>query len=149
MSTWWAGARAVKFGLAAVLAAAALVAAGPANAGGSSINGVQRMSRSATLINCGYLTCSVYLSKSQTRWAKYNIDKLGGGYGALAANCGLIASMSGPAAPVVGIACGAAMAVEGGFLLSAIEHAGGDGGCLRIRTPVWWFYDDHSGYCRP
>ena len=105
-----------------------------------------------TVVNCGIVTCSVYLSRSQTRAANYNISLYGGGIAALAIACTLIAVMAGPAALFVEFACVAGMAVEGTFLLSAIAHAAGENGCLRIRYSAAGglaaaFYDDHSTFC--
>ena len=105
-----------------------------------------------TVVNCGIVTCSVYLSRSQTLWANHNISLFGGGTAALAIACTLIAVMTGPAAPFVEFACVAGIAIEGAFLLSAIAHAAGDNGCLRIRYSAAGglaaaFYDDHSTYC--
>ena len=105
-----------------------------------------------TVVNCGIVTCSVYLSRSQTRAANYDIALYGGGLAALAAACSPIAAMTGPAAGFVEFACLADIAIEGAFLYTAITHAAGDNGCLRIRYSAAGglaaaFYDDHSTYC--
>jgi hypothetical protein len=105
-----------------------------------------------TVVDCGIVTCSMYLSRPQTIWANYNISLFGGGIAALAMACTAIAAMTGPAAPFVEFACVAGIAVEGTFLLNTIIRTAGDNGCLRIRTSVAGglaaaFYDDHSTYC--
>lgn len=99
--------------------------------------------------NCGIITCSLYLSRAETRQANYDILAWGGGIGGLAAACGALAVITGPAGVVVGAPCGALILVEGGFLLNAISHAAGDGGCLRVRWGALptAYYDDHSSYC--
>jgi hypothetical protein len=100
-------------------------------------------------VNCGIITCSLYLSRSETRTANYDIALYGGGIAGLAAACGLLTLITGPAGVVVGVACGVAIAVDGAFLLNAITHAAADNGCLRIRWGALptAFYDDHSSYC--
>lgn len=105
--------------------------------------------RSNLEANCGYITCSVYLSQRQTRTANYDISLYGGGIAGLAAACGIIGAMSGPAVPYVVAACGVTIAVEGALFLNAVTHAASDNGCLRIRYGALptWFYDDHSQYC--
>ena len=105
-----------------------------------------------TLVDCGIVTCSVYLSRAQTRAAKHDIDLYNGGIGALAIACAAIAAMTGPAANFVAAACGVDIVIEGAFLLNAINHAADDNGCLRIRYSAAGgllaaFYDDHSTYC--
>jgi hypothetical protein len=103
-----------------------------------------------TVRNCGVATCSVYLSRAQTRSMNTNIYAYGGGIAGLAASCGLLATFTGPAAPYVVVACAAEISIYGGFLLNAVSRAAGDNGCLRIRygaLPLA-FYDDHSSYCR-
>lgn len=102
-----------------------------------------------TVVDCGYVTCSVYLSRAQTQWAQYNVNALGGGLIGLGAACATISTMSGPAAPFVAIACGAEVATLGVFLSNALSHAAGDNGCLRIRYGVLptAFYDDHGSFC--
>jgi hypothetical protein len=103
-----------------------------------------------TVVDCGIVTCSVYLSRAQTRSANNNINALGGGIAGLAAACGAISLMGGPAAPVIAVACGVEIAVMGGFLLNAISNAARTNGCLRIRYGALptAFYNDHSSFCR-
>lgn len=102
----------------------------------------------STVKHCGWVTCSVYLSKSQTWRLQYNVNLLGGGIGGLAASCGLLSIMTGPAVPFVVTGCAAFVAIYGGFLLNALSRAAASNGCLRIRWPVYAFYNDHSSYCR-
>jgi len=105
------------------------------------------LARPNTVYDCGWVTCSVYLSRAQTRWLNYNIALAGGGIAGLAAFCGLIALVSNVAAIFVGVGCAAVVAIYGGFIINAITHAAADNGCFRIRYPAWAFYDDHSGFC--
>ena len=100
-----------------------------------------------TVYDCGWVTCSVYLSRAQTRWLNYNIALAGGGIAGLVAFCGLMALVSNVAAVFVGVGCAAIVAIYGGFIINAITHAAADNGCFRIRYPTWAFYDDHSVFC--
>lgn len=76
-------------------------------------------------------------------------ELLGGGVLGLAAACGIIATMGGPAAPFIAIACGVEIGILGQFMANALEHAASSNGCLRIRYGVLptAFYSDHSGFC--
>jgi hypothetical protein len=111
-----------------------------------------RPTTAKTVINCGWVTCSLYLSRAQTRQLNTNIILAGGGFAGLATSCGLFALMSGPAAVITTVACGVEITVYGAFMLNAVSRAAGNNGCLRVRyvpgpTPTLVFYDDHSGYC--
>ena len=108
--------------------------------------------RAGYVQTCGFTTCSVYLSRSDTNWLNWNIYWAGGGVAGLAASCGLLSAMTGPAVGVVIAACAAGIAVYGGAMLNAIYHAANDNGCLRVRyypnlPGIYAFYDDHSRYC--
>lgn len=107
----------------------------------------QARARPQTLTSCGWVTCSLYLSRAQTRWLNYNIALAGGGVTGLGAFCGLMALVSNVAAVFVGVGCVAVVAVYGGFIVNAITHAAADNGCFRIRYPALAFYDDHSSFC--
>lgn len=101
--------------------------------------------------NCGFLSCSIYFSRSETKQINNDIALAGGGIGGLAAACTLLALFPPPAGVILAAVCAAGVALEGAFFLNALTHAAGDNGCLRIRygidaTPPS-FYDDHSGYC--
>ena len=102
-----------------------------------------------SVTDCGWVSCSLYLSRAQTRWLNYNIALAGGALASGAAFCGLAALISGLAAVFVGIGCAVFWAVYGAFLWNAVTHAAGDNGCLRIRYGAlgFAFYDDHSGFC--
>ena len=105
---------------------------------------------SGETINCGDITCSLYLTRAQTKELNYNIDQAGGGIDGLAASCGLFALMGGPAGIIVATGCGSEILVYRGFFLHAVSHAAGTNGCLRVRyVPggLLAFYDDHSRYC--
>ena len=104
-----------------------------------------------TVINCGWVTCSEYLSRAQTGQLNTNIILAGGGFGGLAVSCGLFTLMSGPAAVIVAVACGVSITIYGAFMLNAVARAAGNHGCLRVRYgggAALFFYDDHSSYCR-
>jgi hypothetical protein len=105
------------------------------------------LARPNTVYDCGWVTCSLYLSRSQTRWLNYNIAVAGGGFAGLGAFCGLMALISNVGAVFVGVGCAAAVAIYGGFILNAITHAAADNGCFRVRYPGLAFYDDHSSFC--
>jgi hypothetical protein len=101
-----------------------------------------------SVINCGIITCSVYLSRAQTKSLQNNVNAYGGGLVGLAASCGLFALMTGPAAVYVTVACAALIGVYGGFMLNALSHAASSHYCLRVRYPIpLAFYSDNSGYC--
>lgn len=98
-------------------------------------------------LTCGWVTCSVYLTHWDT-WKMQNaIQAWGGGWTGMTAACGLLALLTAPAAVFTTAGCIAVMAIYGGIAANAIAHAAADGGCLRIRFPIWGFYNDHSGYC--
>lgn len=102
-----------------------------------------------SVTNCGWVSCSFYLSRAQTKSLNYNIAVAGGFYAGAGAFCAAAALISGIGAVFVGIGCAALWAIYGGFLWNALTHAAADNGCLRIRYGVlgFAFYDDHSGYC--
>jgi len=102
--------------------------------------------------DCGWVTCSYYFTRSQTRKANTNINLVGGGINGLAASCAFIAAMGGPAAPIVAAACGVSIVAYGSFLLDAIQRAAASNKCLRVRWLVvgggYSFYADGSKYCK-
>jgi hypothetical protein len=111
---------------------------------------------SATMPNtvgtCGWVTCSVYLSRAQTKAINQDIVLSGGGVGGLVAACGALAAVAPPISLLVSAACTVDVSYYGWFMLNAINRAAGDNGCLRIRyvpNHIWAmaFYDDHSNYC--
>ena len=99
------------------------------------------------ILNCGWITCSIYYSRSTTKQLNKNILLDGGGLGALALQCSW-AAFAGPIGVAAGIACGTVVVLGGSFLLNAISRAAGSDYCLRIRFPIpLAFYSDNSGYC--
>ena len=126
-----------------------VVASGPGwtLVGSGSLTARLSLAHPNTVYTCGWVTCSVYLSRAQTGWLNYNIALAGGGIAGLAAFCGLMALVSNVGAVFVGIGCAAIVAIYGGFIINAITHAAADNGCFRIRYPAWAFYDDHSSFC--
>jgi hypothetical protein len=108
-----------------------------------------------TKVTCGYVSCSLYFSKKQTAWMKHNIDVVNiTPVAAVLIVCTIATAIAAPSvvgAAIVAIVCGVEGAVYTGFLLNAINHAGDDHGCLRIRAilpNMLAFYDDHSVYCK-
>lgn len=103
-----------------------------------------------SVTNCGYASCSLYLSREQTRWFNSNLAAAGGVLATGAAFCGLASLISGMGAVFVGIGCVAFWALYGGFLMNAVSRAAASNACLRIRYGAlgFGFYSDNSGYCR-
>ena len=105
---------------------------------------------SGEIINCGVITCSLYLTRAQTKKLNYNINLAGGGIDGLAASCTLFTLMGGAAGIIVAAGCGSEILVYGGVFGNAVSHAAGNNGCLRVRyVPggLLAFYDDHSSFC--
>lgn len=102
--------------------------------------------------DCGTFSCSYYFTRSETHKIHRNIALYGGGINGLAASCGLIALISGPASSVVAMVCGVSIAMYGQFFLNAVNHAHEDNKCLRIRwgTGVggYAFYSDGGKFCK-
>ena len=106
---------------------------------------------SGETFNCGVITCSLYLTRAQTKELNYNIDLAGGGLLGLGASCTLFALMGGVAGIIVAAGCGAEIGVYGGWFVDTVKHAAGNNGCLRVRYApdgLLAFYDDHSSFCR-
>ena len=102
--------------------------------------------------DCGIVTCSIYMSRAETRRAHRDIALYGGGIGGLAGACTLLALI-----PVAGVAlavvCGVGLPIYGAFFLNALDHAKSDNKCLRIRWNRvagggYTFYSDGSKFCR-
>ena len=105
-----------------------------------------------SVTNCGYSSCSLYFSRSQTQWLHTNIAAAGGIYGGGGIIiCAALAAASTVGAAFVAAGCTAVLAVYGGFIQNALNRAAGDNGCFRMRYfgayGLAEFYDDHSGYC--
>jgi hypothetical protein len=107
--------------------------------------------------NCGIVTCSLYLSRAETKWLNDNVsvDSAVGGSAPVAVLCSVLIAATietGPGAAIVGGVCTAEGLIDVGFLTNAISHAATSHGCLRLRGPglpgMVWFYADHSEYCR-
>jgi len=141
----------VAMGSPAATTQQVLVASGPGYQIYASVPAGSSIAVSQTpysVTNCGIITCSVYLSRAQTKSLNKNINAYGGGIAGLAASCGLFSLMTGPAAVFVAVACGVSIAVYGGFMLNAVSHAASSNYCLRVRYPIpLAFYSDNSGYC--
>ena len=107
--------------------------------------------------HCGYATCSAYLSRSVTR-AAYQKSTVGaGGFAAMAAViCG---ALSIPPLTPVGIACFAAAALHGPWIVQELSDAstqhGARGACLKVtytRPPIppaiTWWSTNNGQYCK-
>src|SRR5690242_8942791 len=99
--------RTIRTRLAAVGVAAALATGG--------VLAVQSPASAASTygpvtINCGIVTCSAYLSRSATKAANQKLTIGGGGYAAAALV--LCAPLTLPPLTPIGVACGAAAAVQ-------------------------------------
>ena len=106
--------------------------------------------RTFAVIACGWVSCSLYLSRAQTRWLNYNVSAAGGIYGGGGIIlCAGLTAISTVGAGFVAIGCAVVVAVYGAFIQNALTHAAADNGCLRMRYGVlgYAFYDDHSGFC--
>jgi hypothetical protein len=102
-------------------------------------------------LHCGFVTCSVYLSRAFTRWL---CGRLCPYSNASTATIAAVAAVA--CAPVGGIGavvCAGAAAIWGGFFIDKLGQASSKNQCLRIRyipaptpTPVG-LYSDRSKYC--
>jgi hypothetical protein len=101
--------------------------------------------------DCGWISCSFYLSRSETHWVHRNLALAqSGGYAAAGVVfCGIMTYIGAPAALFVGVSCGVFWAVYGGFLWNALNLADASNGCLRIQYAFGspYFYSGHSGNC--
>ncbi len=107
--------------------------------------------------NCGYATCSAYLSRSATRAAYEKSTVGGGGFAAVAAViCG---ALSTPPLTPVGVACFATAALHGPWIVQELSEAatqhGARGACLKVTytkppippTITWWS-TNNGQYCK-
>jgi hypothetical protein len=104
--------------------------------------------------NCGYVTCSAYLSRSATRAVYQKVVLAGGFYG------GGVIAVCYPFGPTpLGAACAAALAVNGGWIWQEVQDAatqhGARGACLKVtytrsagglRAITWWS-TNNGQYC--
>lgn len=112
---------------------------------------VDRVATAYSVRTCGIVTCSIYMSRAETRKAHRDIALYGGGIGGLAGACTLLALI-----PVAGVAlavvCGVGLPIYGAFFLNALDHAKNDNKCLRIRYNKlggsYTFYSDGSNHCK-
>jgi hypothetical protein len=106
--------------------------------------------RTFAVVDCGWVSCSLYLSRAQTRWLNYNVAAAGGIYGGGGiVLCAGLAAISTAGAAFVAAGCAVVIAVYGGFIQNALGHEASDNGCLRMRYGLlgYAFYDDHSSFC--
>lgn len=107
-------------------------------------------------INCGLATCSAYLSRSVTKTA-YGKEIVGGG--GYAATAGVIcAPLLVPPLTPLGIACGAAATVQGGWISQELSDAatqhGAKGACLKVTYTkigppvITWWSTNNGQYCK-
>ena len=80
-----------------------------------------------TVVDCGWLSCSLHLSHSQTRWLAYNVAAAGGVYGGVIV-CASLAATSTVGAAFVAAWCAVVVAVYGGFIQNAFTCAAADSG---------------------
>ena len=111
-------------------------------------------------VNCGWVTCSVYLTRSETanlwgRLGQYQNSSTAAIAGAAAAACAIVFSGTGPGAGVAAAVCGPAGALYGAFFIDKLGQAANSGNCLRIRYTsvgplpvVSGLYNDNSQYCK-
>jgi hypothetical protein len=148
----------------AIVALAAFIMGSPPASGIASTTTVTAPVRMAAhavgpvTVNCGYVTCSAYLSRSATKEANSKLTIGGGGYaGAATLYCGAITAAFVPA----GVACAAAAAVDGPWIAQEIQDAatqhGPKGACLKVTwtkpignippTITWWS-TNNGRYCK-
>lgn len=85
--------------------------------------------------NCGWTSCSIYLSVTRTRELKARLNSLaveGATFANSAAMCGAIGFASGPAGVLTGPACGAIWWLGMRLLKNTVDTAVRTGGCLRV-----------------
>lgn len=106
--------------------------------------------------HCGIVTCSLYISRSETRrlWNRLS-PYANSGSTAIAAAAGIACS---PAGGVGAAVCGGAAKTYGAFFLDKLRQAANARQCLRMRHlpgsaplgvgTVNALYVDRSGYCK-
>ena len=142
-----------KFAVPAGIAAAVLatgVALAPASAAQAS------STAGPVTVNCGIVTCSAYLSRSATKAANEKITVGGGAFAGLALV--VCAPLMTPPLTPIGVACGAAAAVQGPWIAQEIGEAatrhGDAGACLKVtytrtKPPVITYWSTNNGqYCK-
>ncbi len=101
---------------------------------------------------CGYVTCSLYFSRNETKAIdRYLQRNQAAGTAGIATAAAAACAATGIGA-VVAALCAGAGAIYGGRLVDQVHHAATTNGCLRIRYTrggaVVGLYSDHSKYCR-
>lgn len=106
--------------------------------------------------DCGIVTCSIYLSRSETQRAAADVlPHANDGKDVLT---GLAALVCAPGGPVVAAACGINVALRSNNFIGALQGARDGHGCLRIRfgpgpgpvgvtAVVYGFYNDGGKHC--
>jgi hypothetical protein len=103
-----------------------------------------------SVTNCGWVTCSVYLSVMQTQWFYNNLIFAGGIYAGIGGFCDLTSQIPGLTGAFAAWGCGAVWAIYGGYLFQTLSNAAQDWNCLRVRFGLTGleFYNDYSIYCQ-
>lgn len=104
----------------------------------------------AFTVDCGWVTCSYYLSRAVT---KKIANKLGRYQNASTATIAAIAGAAcAPATPVAAAICAGAGAIYGGFMIDQFMSAKRKNKCIRYRVlrggSLGGIYVDASGFCK-
>lgn len=110
------------------------------------------------VMDCGYVTCSAYLSRGLTKWVERKINPVANAgtkimAGAASMACGIAAIESGPGAIAAGTFCGVVAAVYGDAFVNTVRTASSRNECVRVRfvppyVAIVGLYNDNSGYCK-
>ncbi|KUL22724.1 hypothetical protein [Actinoplanes awajinensis] len=133
--------------LTLALAGAAALTATPAQA-------VTR-TQGAVTVNCGWKSCSYYVSRSATRELNSRLDSYAGVGGAVAGTA-VCAAVGAVTAVIGGLICEAGMAVNGAVIRDQIKEAaethGDRGACFQTTIAhgglLRWYSTDNGKFCK-
>ncbi|MEV6300797.1 hypothetical protein AB0M02_15415 [Actinoplanes sp. NPDC051861] len=111
---------------------------------------------SPVTVNCGWVTCSAYVSRSATKSIAGRLQRYqNASSGAIGVAAGAACAATGIGGVVAGV-CGAVGIIYGGFAVDQFVHAANTNACVRfryVRTPHPPYYSapliyvDRSKYC--
>lgn len=103
-----------------------------------------------SVTNCGWVTCSLYLSVMQTQSLYYAFLSIGGVATGAGGLCALLDLYPGVAGVLSSVGCYFFYAMYLWNFNAALTQAGNDGYCLRIRYGLTGlaFFSDASQYCQ-
>ncbi len=119
---------------------------------GNAPSGMQSM---ATQVNCGYISCTLYVSKNNTAEIDSKIARYANT--SVAAITGAFALACLPLDPIASVVCGVGGAVYGSYAIDQFNYAATHDECVAIKFYGWpvpvptvvpaAIYPDNSQYC--